>query len=214
MIITKQKGIDEIFSALRGAKSVFIVGCGDCAALCRTGGRSEIEKMTEILKSHDVLVTGSALPHSTCHELDVQRILRANKEAVEKSDAILVLACGAGTQAVGDSIKKPAVSGCDSLFIGNSKRQMHFYEKCSVCGDCVLNETGGLCPETRCPKGMQNGPCGGAVRGNCEVDHARPCVWIEIYDRLKEFGRLDDLKKLVKPKNRKVATKPHRIEKE
>lgn len=161
-----------------------------------------------------VSVSGSATPHSTCHELDVQRILRANKDSLAKTDAVLVLACGAGVQAVGDSIKKPVVSGCDSLFIGNSKRQMQFYEKCSVCGDCVLNETAGLCPETRCPKGMLNGPCGGANKGKCEVDSTVPCVWIEIYERMKAQGRLEELGRFAAPKDRKKAKKPHKIEKE
>ena len=38
--------------------------------------------------------------HTGCHELDVKRILRQNKEAVGEADAFLVLSCGAGTQAV------------------------------------------------------------------------------------------------------------------
>ena len=195
-----------------GAKSLFIFGCGDCATLCRTGGEAEIAEMTKKLAAEGVTVTGSAVPHSTCHELDVQRIARQHKEALDKSDAILVLACGAGIQAVGDSLGKPVISGCDSLFIGNSKRQMHFYEKCSVCGDCVLNATAGLCPETRCPKGLLNGPCGGAVRGMCEVDQTNKCVWIAIYERLKSQGRLDDLLEIAAPKERSKANRPHKIE--
>lgn len=212
MIITKQKGFADIMKALRGAKSVFIFGCGDCATLCRTGGEEQIAEMTSLLAAQGVSVAGSAVPHSTCHELDVQRIARQHKEAVAASDAILVLACGAGVQAAGDSIDKPVVSGCDSLFIGNSKRQMHFYEKCSVCGDCVLNATAGLCPETRCPKGLLNGPCGGAVRGMCEVERSNKCVWVEIYERMKAQGRLDDLMEFVAPKDRSKAVRPHKIE--
>lgn len=214
MIITKQKALEDILKACRDAKSVFIFGCGDCATLCRTGGEKEIEEMTQILHKRGVAVTGTATPHSTCHELDVQRIIRLNKEALATADAVLVLACGAGVQAVGDSVKKPVVSGCDSLFIGNSKRQMHFYEKCSVCGDCVLNETAGLCPETRCPKGMLNGPCGGAIKGKCEVDTSNPCVWIEIYERMRAQGRLEELRRFTGPKDRKAARKPHRLENE
>ncbi len=196
----------------RSANSLFIFGCGDCATLCRTGGEEQIAEISQRLAAEGVTVTGHAVPHATCHELDVQRLARQNKEAIEKADAILVLTCGAGIQAVGDSIAKPVVGGCDSLFIGNSRRQMHFYEKCSACGECVLNMTAGLCPETRCPKGLLNGPCGGAVRGMCEVDQTNRCVWIEIYERLKTQGRLDDLMTLVAPKERRKANKPHKIE--
>lgn len=211
VIITKQKAVGDVINALKGAKSTFIVGCGDCATLCRTGGTREIGEMTEILNENGISVTGSAVPKATCHELDVQRLLRAHKEQVARAESVLVLACGAGIQAVGDSITKPVVSGCDSLFIGNSRRQMQFSEKCSVCGECVLNENAGLCPETRCPKAMQNGPCGGAVRGMCEVDSSLPCVWIEIYERMRSFGRLDEMRRVRGPKNRMAAARPHRM---
>ncbi len=197
---------------VRGARSLFIFGCGDCATLCRTGGEAEVAAMTEKLAAEGVAVIGGTVPHTTCHELDVQRIGRQFKEEIGKSDAILVLACGAGVQAVGDSLDKPVISGCDSLFIGNSKRQMNFYEKCSACGECVLNDTAGLCPETRCAKGLLNGPCGGAVRGMCEVDQTNKCVWIEIYERLKSQGRLDDLLEITPPKGRRKANMPHKIE--
>lgn len=212
VIITKQKPFAEIMKGVRGAKSLFIFGCGDCATLCRTGGEAEVAAITEKLAAEGITVVGGTVPHTTCHELDVQRIGRQHKEEIGKSDAILVLACGAGIQAVGDSLGKPVISGCDSLFIGNSKRQMNFYEKCSACGDCVLNATAGLCPETRCPKGLLNGPCGGAVRGMCEVDQTNKCVWIEIYERLKSQGRLDDLMEITAPKERSKANMPHKIE--
>ncbi len=180
--------------------------------MCRTGGQEQLDELAEKLRNQGVTVTGTTLIHATCHELDVQRELRKHKEAVAGADAVVVLACGAGVQSVGDSTEKPVVSGCDSLFIGNSRRQMHFYEKCSVCGECVLNETAGLCPETRCPKGLLNGPCGGATRGKCEVDAANNCIWIGIYDRMKKLGRTEDMMRVSEPKNRKVANKPHRIE--
>ncbi|MBI5177914.1 MAG: methylenetetrahydrofolate reductase C-terminal domain-containing protein [Nitrospinae bacterium] len=212
MIITKQKQFDDLIKACRGAKTLFLFGCGDCATLCRTGGEEQLAELSEQLKAEGIAVAGTAVVHATCHELDVQRVLRQEKEKVAASDAVLVMTCGAGVQSVGDSTEKPVISGCDSLFIGNSKRQMHFYEKCSACGECVLNETGGLCPETRCPKGLLNGPCGGAVRGQCEVDPTNPCVWIAIYERMKKLGRLDEMMTVAAPKDRTAASKPQKIE--
>ena len=58
---------------------------------------------------------------------------------------------------------------------------------CRDCGDCSLSELAYLCPESRCPKRLRNGPCGGTDEGRCEAaDH--PCVWALAYDRLKPYG--------------------------
>jgi hypothetical protein len=43
---------------------------------------------------------------------------------------------------------------------------------------------------------MLNGPCGGSHKTECEVEPGRPCGWYLIYERLKDQGRLDNLKKL------------------
>ena len=45
MIITKQKPFEVIKEYLRDNKKVFIVGCGECATLCKTGGPDEIAKI-------------------------------------------------------------------------------------------------------------------------------------------------------------------------
>ncbi len=63
---------------------------------------------------------------------------------------------------------------------------------CRACGDCTLDETGGICSVTRCPKSLLNGPCGGQVDDKCEVgNYVNDCAWILIYDKLKEQDRLD-----------------------
>lgn len=53
---------------------------------------------------------------------------------------------------------------------------------CRMCGQCVLSQTGLVCPMT-CPKGLRNGPCGGTLHGECEVYPDRPCVWVRIHHR-------------------------------
>lgn len=50
---------------------------------------------------------------------------------------------------------------------------------CRACGQCVLRQTGLVCP-MNCPKGLRNGPCGGTLAGRCEVDPQRECVWVQI----------------------------------
>jgi methylenetetrahydrofolate reductase (NADPH) len=58
---------------------------------------------------------------------------------------------------------------------------------CRDCGDCSLPDVAYLCPESQCPKGERNGPCGGSHDGVCEV-LPQPCVWVRAYDRLKPYG--------------------------
>ncbi len=53
---------------------------------------------------------------------------------------------------------------------------------CQMCGQCILHETGLVCP-MNCPKNLRNGPCGGVlVNGNCEVYPDRPCVWVKAWE--------------------------------
>ena len=50
---------------------------------------------------------------------------------------------------------------------------------CRMCGQCVLSSTGMSCP-MNCPKELRNGPCGGVrANGQCEVEPAMRCVWVE-----------------------------------
>jgi ferredoxin len=212
MIITKQKSFENILNYIADESSIFIFGCGDCATLCRTGGEEEIKEMSEKIKKIGKKVTGIAIANAPCHELDTARIFRKYKEQISQSDGILVLACGAGVQAAREATEKKVHPGCDSLFIGNSKRHMNFYEKCSACGDCVLDEFGGICPVTRCPKSLLNGPCCGSLDGKCEINQTVECVWIKIFERLKLEGRLSTLDTIHSPKNHSDTIHPGKIE--
>lgn len=58
---------------------------------------------------------------------------------------------------------------------------------CRSCGQCVLRQTGLVCPMT-CPKGLRNGPCGGTLNGMCEVSPDQPCVWVKILGRTAHAG--------------------------
>ncbi|MDM8000911.1 MAG: methylenetetrahydrofolate reductase C-terminal domain-containing protein, partial [Dehalococcoidia bacterium] len=76
------------------------------------------------------------------------------------------------------------------------------------CGECVLAWTGGICPFTACPKGLLNGPCGGAKNGKCEVSASKDCAWELIYRRLRTLGRLEDLRKRRPLRKFNASTKP------
>ena len=75
-------------------------------------------------------------------------------------------------------------------------------ERCAECGECMLAQTGGLCPITLCAKGLVNGICGGTGDdGSCEVTKHRRCGWLMIYERLEALGRIDDYKRYNPPKD-------------
>ncbi len=211
MIITKQKPFTEILAALEKCDRVFLIGCAKCATVCKSGGEEEIWQMQEQLTASGKEVTGSIIIDEVCHMLRTGRDLRGRKEMVGEANALLVLACGAGVQSVSSASEKRAVAGLDTLFLGNIRRLGQFEQKCSLCGECILTETAGICPVTVCPKGLLNGPCGGMQEGRCESDPETDCVWNLIYQRLQNQGTVENLKKTVARKDFSRMLKPGKL---
>jgi len=213
MIITEQKPFQEIIDSLKGYTKVFLVGCGECATSCKTGGEDELSKMKTQLEAQGKTVLGMCIPNAPCVAPQIKTELAKNTKPLREAEAILVLACGLGVQSVKDNDRLGLVvlPGCNTLFGAVMDTQGNFYEKCSLCGECVLDVTGGICPITLCPKGLLNGPCGGMDKGKCEVDKERDCAWVLIYKELEKRKKLDELKKIQKPKDFKKATKPHKL---
>ncbi len=210
MIISSQKKKEELLGALDGVEKVFLVGCGACATACKSGGEEEVFQLQEWLDSVQRDVTGSVVIDEACHIMRAGRDLRHHQQAVADADALLVLSCGAGIQSISSSSDKRVIGGLDSLFLGNIRRFGQYEEKCSLCGDCILNETAGICPVTNCAKGLLNGPCGGMEEGQCEVDREIDCAWHLIYERLKTQSRPGVFARTVAPKNWDRRRKPGR----
>ena len=211
MIISKQKNFPEILDALEGSTKVFLIGCAKCATVCKSGGEEEVFQMQERLTSEGREVTGSLVIDEACHMLRAGRDLRSRKEPVEEADALLVMACGAGVQSVSEAVAKKTVAALDTLFLGNIRRFGQFEQKCSLCGECLLTETAGICPMTVCPKGMLNGPCGGMMQGRCETDQDADCAWVRIHERLTVQGGVAGLKRHVPAKDFSRVLKPARL---
>lgn len=193
MIVSTQKSFEQIMAALEGGDHVFIIGCAKCATVCKSGGEEEVFRMQEALAAAGKDVTGTIVIDETCHMLRTGRDLRSRREQVEEADFLLVLSCGAGIQSVAEATEKKVVAGTDSKFLGNIRRFGQFEQRCSLCGDCRLNDTGGVCPVTVCAKGLLNGPCGGMEDGACEVDQNSRCAWVTIYERLERQQRAERL---------------------
>ena len=208
MIITSAKDKQNLLTVLQKHHSVFLVGCGSCATACNTGGEKEVTDMQAFLQENGKTVTGWMVPEETCQQLLCRKELRVHNKEVEQAECLLVMSCGAGVQSIGVTIEdKPVYSALDSLFLGNIERVGKYSETCSMCGNCVLNKTGGICPVTRCAKGLLNGPCGGPSDGKCEVYPDKDCAWILIYNRLKARGELELLNEIALPTERSAREK-------
>ncbi|HTZ11773.1 MAG TPA: methylenetetrahydrofolate reductase C-terminal domain-containing protein [Candidatus Margulisiibacteriota bacterium] len=213
MIITEQKPLEEIVKSLKGLSKVFLVGCGECATTCKSGGEEELLKTKALLEAQGKTVTGMCIPKAPCVASQIKTELAKNIKALKDSEAVLILACGLGVQSVKDNdrIGLVVLPGCNSLCGALMDAKGDFYEKCSLCGECVLDFSAGICPITLCPKGLLNGPCGGMNKGKCEVDKDADCAWVLIYRELEKKGRLAELQEIRAPKDFKKSNKPHKL---
>ncbi|MFA7652343.1 MAG: methylenetetrahydrofolate reductase C-terminal domain-containing protein [Candidatus Omnitrophota bacterium] len=213
MIITEPKPFPSIIDSLKGQTKIFLVGCGECATICKTGGEPEILKMKEDLESQGKTVVGSCIPSAPCLAAKLKSELAKNMPALRQAEAVLVLSCGLGVQSFKDNdrLNLTVFPGCNTIFGAVMDAQGDFYEKCSLCGECVLDLTGGICPITLCAKGLLNGPCGGMNQGKCEVDKERDCAWVLIYKELETKNKLASLKGIRAPKDFKKSARPHKL---
>ncbi|MDD4894237.1 MAG: methylenetetrahydrofolate reductase C-terminal domain-containing protein [Candidatus Omnitrophica bacterium] len=213
MIITEQKPFQEIIDSLKGYTKIFLIGCGECATTCKTGGEEELLKIKSQLEASGKIVLGMCIPGSPCLAPQIKTELAKNMKLLREADAILAMACGLGVQSIKDNDRLGLIilPGCNTLFGAVMDAQGNFFEKCSLCGECVLDVTAGICPITLCSKGILNGPCGGVNKGKCEVDKDKDCAWVLIYRELEKRKKLDELKKIQAPKDFKKATKPHKL---
>jgi ferredoxin len=211
MIISQQKPLTEILAALGESRSIFLVGCAKCATVCKSGGEEEVWQMQESLIAAGRSVTGSVIIDEACHMLRVSRDLRSRQQMVDDADALLVMACGAGIQSVSAASPKKTVAALDSMFLGNIRRFGQFEQKCSLCGECILTTTAGICPVTACPKGLLNGPCGGMNAGRCETDIEAECAWAQIFAKIQETGNSSNLSSTVPPKNHAKIPRPGKL---
>ena len=208
--ITRQKSEEEIDRLLDGLGRVFILGCGTCVTLTRTGGEPEVRAMKERLSAQGRLITGELVLPVACDNLTGEA-MREYGQRIDQADVLLIMTCAFGVQTIARQLKKMVVPALDTLFIGKENGIGQFDEICTQCGTCILGETGGICPVTSCHKGLVNGPCGGTNNGKCEIDPEKDCAWTLIYNRLKELGRLDSMRTLQKPRNHQGEPSPGKV---
>ncbi len=212
MIVAERKPFAEIAQAVAGYRRVLVVGCGTCVAVCLAGGEKEAGILAAQLDLAGQLAGRQQRFATACVERQCDREFLSELDAAAREhDALLSLACGAGVQFLAERHPTlPVLAGLNTTFIGVNQDVGRWDERCRACTDCLLSLTGGVCPVTMCPKGMVNGPCGGAVEGRCETDPERDCAWTVIHARLSDSDRLANLEVLVPPRDHSRANLPGR----
>lgn len=213
MIIAERKPFAEIKAAVAPYEKILIVGCGTCVAVCLVGGEKEVGLLASQLK----LARGLEGKHPEIGEITVERqcdqeFIRPLCDFVADYDAIISMACGAGVQYLGQlCYMRPIFPAVNTAFIGVNEEAGLYSERCLACNNCYLAVTGGICPVTMCPKGLLNGPCGSTLNGRCEVDLERECAWSQIYQRLENQGRLEQMRQILPLHPHDRRTTPGRV---
>ncbi|HJX12284.1 MAG TPA: methylenetetrahydrofolate reductase C-terminal domain-containing protein [Dehalococcoidales bacterium] len=214
MIVAEQKPFEEIRRMITPYERVLILGCGTCMTVCDAGGEREVSFLHNALRlaqarSGDVAHTFSE--YTLKRQCDPE-FLELLPEKVADVDVVLSLGCGIGVQAIAESFPEmPVLPGVNTSFMGMTKESGVWDERCAACGDCRLEDTAGICPITRCTKGILNGPCAGTKKGKCEANKDMDCAWILIYQRLERLQQLDKMRRYYPPRNFRTIPRPRRI---
>jgi hypothetical protein len=188
MIVGTRKPIEEIYSMIinNKVKKLLLGGCGTCVTISFAGGEKEVAELASALKlkaaaDNYSLEIKEITPLRQCEG----EYTSAMEPEAGWADAALSLSCGVGVQTLAENFPSLRVlPGVNTMMLGSHSADRTFHEYCGACGDCVLAETGGICPIVRCSKSMLNGPCGGSAAGKCEVSPDIDCGWQLIFDKL------------------------------
>lgn len=199
MIVGDLKTLGEIEGLITGKERVLVLGCRGCVTVCSVGGEKEVALLASELRISDK-VQGrqrqilEATIERQCDREYIEPILKKIGEA----EIVLSMACGAGVQFVSDlALPLPVVPAVNTTLIGVAEQQGIWGERCQSCGNCILDQTGGICPIARCSKSLLNGPCGGSSGGKCEISRDVDCAWQLIYDRLLALGQLEKMRRVL-----------------
>jgi ferredoxin len=205
MIVAERKPIKEILAMIDGYNNILMVGCKGCVTVCNAGGKTEVAilaaalRLARKLKGKPVTIDEITLDRQ-CEPEFIQWLDDSLKK--KDYDAIISMACSIGPQYIAEAFDNMVVfPALNTSFMGGTVEHGIWSEYCSACGDCIIQNFGGLCPITRCAKGLLNGPCGGSLDGKCEANSDEECIWELIYQRMKKLGKTDLLLEQKPPKD-------------
>lgn len=191
MLITQLKPEAELAPYITG--KVMVISCEGCREVYFPEADAlELQKNGSLKNLITTIKTDSI-----CNPDNQQ--LQKHSEKVKSADTILVIACGVGIQTTAELFDdKKVIAACDTYPLHGWQGVTPLEYRCAQCGECFLNDTGGVCPITSCSKGLINGQCGGVKEGKCEIDKDMDCGWEQIYKQLERLDQLGTLKGSVK----------------
>ncbi|MFC1542018.1 methylenetetrahydrofolate reductase C-terminal domain-containing protein [Candidatus Latescibacterota bacterium] len=205
MIVAEKKPFEEIYNNTRKHNNILILGCGSCVTVCMAGGEEEVGILSSQIElaAREKGDSLSIIEHTITRQCDSEFFDEETAKKIEQVDAVISMACGVGVQFCVEHFPESIVyPSLNTSFYGATMEQGVWAERCAGCGECVLEEFGGVCPIARCSKSLLNGPCGGSDNGKCEVDPENiDCAWQLIIDRMEKLGRLEELEQVRQPKN-------------
>jgi len=214
LIVAEQKPLEDIRRMIAPYARVLLLGCGTCMTVCDAGGEREVAFL------HSALKLAQSRSGDEVHEFSEfilkrqcdPEFLEQLPDKIADVDAVLSLGCGIGVQAIAERFPElPVLPGVNTSFMGMTKETGVWDERCAACGDCRLEDTAGICPITRCTKGILNGPCAGVKNGKCEANKDMDCAWVLIYQRLEGLQQLEKMRRYYPPRNFRTLPRPRRI---
>jgi len=211
MIVTELKDINEIYELIKPYNKILIAGCDGCCQPPRSLNEAKVLGQLLELKARTESKDLKWKAITVLRQCDDRIAATTCRPHVEDYDAVLSLACGLGVVMMNNVISSILTFPAQNSHFGGVQNngENNYIEYCEACGDCIIGETGGVCPRAGCAKHLSNGPCGGMVEGMCEVGgYTIPCAWVKMWERLKEFDRLDLFKKYRGPRDYRPSTSP------
>jgi len=197
MLITQLKPKEDILSMVQ--KGTVVICCEGCKEVHFP--ETEAAQLVKELVDGGT-TTAAIVTDYVCNPENLELQLQKRKSEVEGAKIALVFSCGVGVQTIAEMYPgKKVLAACDTFPLPGSQGVTPLEYDCAQCGECYLNNTGGICPITACSKSLVNGQCGGSDNGHCEVDKDMECGWDRIYKRLEKLELLNALKHPVKIRN-------------
>ena len=197
MLITELKSKDDIHSLIDGV--AFIISCEGCKEVFFP--ETEVAELQKEFLDGGIVLSAVTTDY-ICEPDNLQLQLQKHMDNVSTANTVLVFSCGVGVQTVAEAFPgKRVLAACDTYPVPGHQGVTPLEYDCGQCGECYLNDTGGICPITSCSKSLINGQCGGSKNGKCEVDKDMECGWERIYRRLEKLGHLDALHHPAKVRN-------------
>ena len=197
MLITQLKPKDDILPLAE--RNTIIINCEGCREVFFP--EDEAASLQKELTENGT-ISETVTTDYICNPENLLLQLNNRMEKVNAAETLLVFSCGVGVQTVAETFpEKKVFAACDTVPLPGDQGVTPLEYDCAQCGECHLNETGGICPITACSKSLVNGQCGGSKNGKCEVDSDMECGWERIYKRLENLNLLDAMDHPVKIRN-------------